>query len=203
MDEGSPGYAGVWHLRYHLRARLFILRDVYHREWNDVKMALGQAGLWWVVLLTSLTFNLCFGPWEGCAWFEKLVSAAVQYFALERVSNPLFQALYPAICRDKGLPEVGGVDHQQAILDEVASSEAWEKKGPHVANKRWFSWCQAHTFHDSVWHSRLLVLLSLGIQLGIYKHHSEVPLWGGPAAGTTTLPEQGQAGLQEDPTAAQ
>eukprot|EP00974_Lingulodinium_polyedra_P096274 9334309-Lingulodinium_polyedra.AAC.1 len=64
----------------------------------------------------------------------------------------------------------------------MASSEAFALKGPRVALRRWFSWVHAMQFHDRVWHTRLAALLSLGMRLGVYKHWSACPVWGGPAA---------------------
>ena len=100
MDEGSPGYAAYWYCAYHLQLRLFLVRDVFHREWNDSMNAIKQAGLWWIILLRSVTFNLCYGPWEGSAWFEKVVVGALELFEQEQVTNPLYSALYGKICGD-------------------------------------------------------------------------------------------------------
>ena len=32
------------------------MRGTYHREWNDTKLAVQRTGLWWVVLLTTISF---------------------------------------------------------------------------------------------------------------------------------------------------
>eukprot|EP00974_Lingulodinium_polyedra_P061487 5933651-Lingulodinium_polyedra.AAC.1 len=84
MDQGSPGYAASWFLSFHLKTRSFFLMDIFHREWNDCAGAIKGSGLWWVVLLTTVTYNLCYGPWEGAAWFEKLRAGALEYFGLEQ-----------------------------------------------------------------------------------------------------------------------
>ena len=75
---------------------------------------------------------------------------------------------------------MGTSKHQAKILEAVANSKAFSKKGPRVVLKRWLSWVYAGNFHDKVWHSRLLVTISLGIQLGIYKDHRDCPLLGRP-----------------------
>ena len=71
-DEASPNLAmGQWML-YKGLLRIVLLRDVFHREWNDCGLALRSVGLWHVVLLTALVHNLTYGPWDGSAWFNKL-----------------------------------------------------------------------------------------------------------------------------------
>eukprot|EP00974_Lingulodinium_polyedra_P085451 8275694-Lingulodinium_polyedra.AAC.1 len=37
QDEGSAAYAPGWYLLYHLKLRLAVVRDPFHREWNDMK----------------------------------------------------------------------------------------------------------------------------------------------------------------------
>ena len=73
LDEGSPGYAMCWYLAYHIKSRVVFVRDILHRVWNDCTLALRQAGLWWVVLLTTVVFNFPFGPWNGAAWWQRLL----------------------------------------------------------------------------------------------------------------------------------
>ena len=40
QDEGSPGYAINWYLMYAGSLMLVTLRDISHREWNDVANAI-------------------------------------------------------------------------------------------------------------------------------------------------------------------
>jgi hypothetical protein len=181
-DKGNTGMAAVWILKSHLDCSFFHFRDIFHREWNDVTLALRRCGLYWTILLSTVVYNLCFGPWEGSAWFEKLKAGAEEYFKKESVARPLFATLYQLICRDRGCPPVGTFEHREAVLKQTASAEGFSKKGPRATLKRWFSWVAATDFHTQEWHSRLCVILSIGLQLGIYKSWRELPLWGGPAA---------------------
>ena len=180
LDEGSPGYAMCWYLAYHIKYRVVFVGDILHREWNDCTLALRQAGLWWVVLLTTVVFNFPFGPWNGAAWWQKLLEGSNEYFSLEQWDNPLFKTMYPHICRDRGEAPVGAPEHMQLILRETADSEAFRKKGEKTALRRWFSWMGASHFHDRVWHARLCVLYSIAMRLGLYRGFEETPLWGGP-----------------------
>ena len=94
----------------------------------------------------------------------------------------LFQELYASICRDTLQEPAGTPAHQRKVLEEFADSEAFMRKGPRVALRRWFSWSQGATFHGRVWNSRLLSILYIGARLGVYKDKSAMPLWGGQGA---------------------
>ena len=72
-----------------------------------------------MVLLTSLTFNLCFGPWEGSAWFEKVKGSAADLLAKEGAHGPLFSALYAPICHDLGIEGEGTWAHKQAVFEQL------------------------------------------------------------------------------------
>ena len=84
MMERAPLATRSWKASFltHLKARVALVRDVFHREWNDCNNALKMSGLWWVLLLTSATFNLCCGPWEG--QFEKIKGGALELFWKQR-----------------------------------------------------------------------------------------------------------------------
>ena len=145
-----------------------------------------------MVLLTSLTFNLCFGPWEGSAWFEKVKGSAADLLAKEGAHGPLFSALYGPICHDLGIEGEGTWAHKQAVLEQLRTGEAFSLKGPRVTLRRWFSWFSAQGFHDRVWHQRLLAILNIALSLGVYSNYSQVPYWGGPLA-TKKRPEAAPA----------
>ena len=182
MDQGSPAFAITWYLEYHLGARFLCVRNAFHREWNDIRGAIRDAGLWWVILLTSLTFNLCYGPCNGSAWFEKLKGGATELLAKQKVADPLFQAFYPSICNDARQTVLGTEAHQAEVLQAMATSEAFALKGHRVTLKRWFSWMDAADFHDRTWHQRLLVITSIGMELGVCKSLQDIPFFGGLSA---------------------
>eukprot|EP00974_Lingulodinium_polyedra_P009016 862223-Lingulodinium_polyedra.AAC.1 len=76
--------------------RVLPLRDVFHREWNDTLNAVKGCGLYWVLVCSTLLYNLPYGPWDGAGWFDQLQEAAGVYWERATVQDPLFQALYPA-----------------------------------------------------------------------------------------------------------
>ena len=67
-DEASSNLALCHWLMWKTQLRMVHMRGPLHREWNDVTDALEKAGLWSVVLLTTVVFNLAYGPWKGSAW---------------------------------------------------------------------------------------------------------------------------------------
>ena len=68
------------------------------------------------------------------------------------------------------------------VLSQLLESKAFLQKGPRVAMRRWFSWVDASVWHDQVWHSRLLAIIYMGLQSGVYKSPDACPLWGGETA---------------------
>ena len=177
LDEGSTAFAICWYMAYSLKLRFAPIRDIFHREWNDIRLALGDTNLWWCILLTTMVFNIPYGPWEGGHWWGKMVGAMAAYVARAGYTSPLFSALYELICKDQNITPSGTTQHRQMIFDSLMTGEAFTQKGPRVALKRWFSWIDSFKFADKCWHSRLLGLIMWGMCAGVYKDFTEVPLW--------------------------
>ena len=100
---------------YCKQMRIMAIRDVFHREWNDVKLALKAAGLWWVVLLTTIAFILPFGAWKGSSWFEQMKEAIADQVARSPHGSILVDELCEGLCRDQG-----ATPHNLCILNTVA-----------------------------------------------------------------------------------
>ena len=49
LDEGSSAFSMTWFLTFASYLRFIAMRDIFHREWNDVRLALGDQKLWWVI----------------------------------------------------------------------------------------------------------------------------------------------------------
>eukprot|EP00974_Lingulodinium_polyedra_P062025 5987892-Lingulodinium_polyedra.AAC.1 len=142
-------------------------------------MALKATDQWWVVLLTSIAFNLPYGPWEGSAWYNRMREAAADLVAKTPSSDFLFSALYGPMCRDAGGEPSQDPAAKLLKLQELCQSEGFLKKGPRTALRRWFSWLQSATWHQQVWHSRLLTLIYAGVACGVYKTLEDCPYWSG------------------------
>ena len=177
LDEGSQGFAMSWLVTFFLRLRFIFMRDPHHREWNDVRGALSDENVWWVILLSTMVFNLAYGPWESGSWWEKLQGSAVGYGQRANWTSPLFSALYESICKDWGMEPSGTKEHRQQVFESSAFGECFSRTGSKVALKRWFSWVDAFKDADNKWHSRLPGLIMFGMSTGLYHDHTEVPLW--------------------------
>ena len=177
LDEGSPGYAKIWFLMYGLPLRVMPMRDVFHREWNDARLGLSESHLWWIVQLTTVCVNLPFGPWDGSAWWEKVVGQAQDFAVRSNEFSPLYLSLYSLICTDLGEEAVGTIDHIRSVFKQMTDRGRFGKKGEKVSSRRWFGWCAGAAYLDKRWHSWLGVIIALGLQKGYYKNYQQVPLW--------------------------
>ena len=169
FDQASTNMSVAMFLLYKVGLRLITIPDVFHRAWNDTMGALKMAHMWHVVTLAAMAFNLPFGPWDGASWFQKLKESAIDFVATSVDGGPLFDAFYTRLCRDRNQAPTGTSEHKRAMLAQLADRRSFLTKGPHVAIRRWFSWFSSATFHDSVWHDRLLAVTALGIKSHTYK----------------------------------
>ena len=118
-----------------------------------------------VLLLGCVIGNLSHGPWQGAAFWRQQQESAQELQATAGPQDPLVQFLLPRIRRDRGIQ----VDEELTVSDVLQglTGEHWFlRKGPRIALTRW------GTFHDCFrellpgWHTRLLVLLHLGLVQG-------------------------------------
>ena len=177
LDEGSPAFSMTWYLLFGRDLRMLPQRDPYHREWNDIKNAVGDNDQWHVILLMTVVFNLPFGPWDGAAWFNKLKDMSDESSQSSSPSDPLFTALYPLLCKDFGFTPEGTPEHRRLVFTKLFEGDAFRVKGVRVSLRRWFGWLQAAHHYLPIWHSRLFAIIAQGQALGIYKHFKDVPLW--------------------------
>ena len=177
LDQGSDGWAAVWWLTFKARLRLVFTFDPFHREHNDILNAIKQAKCWSAVLLTGMVHNLVYGPWDGSKWFQAMKDGAVHYFSHCDIDDPLYEAFYMPILADQGVePDMTNFREQMdEVLDKLPVSGCFEKKGLRTAFRRRFSWFMSHSWHDQYWHTRLMTLCYVGLQLGIYKSLADIP----------------------------
>ena len=177
MDQASNGFAAIWFPNYHLYLRCMATYDPFHREWNDARLAVSDEGLWWVILMSTIVYNMPHGPWESCAFWSKIVDMATDYARRSSWTSQLFKVLYESICNDLSQLATGSVAHMNTIFDSCLETMVFKRKGEKVALRRWFGWVDAAHSFDSVFHSFLLVLICLGMTNGIYKYFQDLPLW--------------------------
>ena len=187
LDEGSPAYSMTWYLMYHEDMRMIAQRDIFHRQWNDVKGATSGSDLWYVVLLMTVVFNLPFGPWEGGTWFSKVKTMSEEMVKSLGPSNALWTSVYELVCKDMSLEALGTLEHKTLVWEMLFHSEAFCVKGKKVSLRRWFGWFDAAHSYLPLWHVRLLALIALGQSLKVYHSYHDVPLW---SSGVTRRPSE-------------
>ena len=75
-------------------------RDIYHREWNDIKLAISNACLWHIVVMLTVVYNKPHGPWDSGAWFNKIRTQAMSSAeAMDSAKPPLSLLQWLDLCR--------------------------------------------------------------------------------------------------------
>ena len=150
------------------RLSMWVLPDPSHRVSNDARNAIAGAGLWHCVAMFRWICNVNYGPFEGCAFWRQQQEAAVKYVkSLKHGSCPLLAKLLPLIAQDRDelhLEHTPG--YKGKIIDVLERGEAWAFKGPKMAMSRWFSFYDCFKYWDKHWHSRLAVLIYMGLKQG-------------------------------------
>ena len=80
------------------------------------------SGLWWLCLLTRIPFNMSYGPWNGSKWWQVTRAGAKEVVAKETFTNPLFQRLYPLLCKDWGEEPTGAAGAATTAPADAAPS---------------------------------------------------------------------------------
>jgi hypothetical protein len=154
--------------------RVIFIKDPSHREWNDVKEALKQAGMWQLVLETTFTWNQPYGPWEGASWFKSHQEAFRQVTMIGKGTQcPVLQFLADRIAADRGQVRAlgeGFSDDSEMLLEE----SDFQNKGRKISLTRWFDWATAAEVNLPRWHSKLYLLLYQAISLGLIRNISEI-----------------------------
>ena len=135
LDEAAPNVSMVGWMLFAKKLRIMFTRDPFHRCWNDVKLALMASGQFWAVLLCRVVFNLPYGPWEGCAWYEKLKAAAADLVDALPLDGPIWEEFYPLICRDFGELALGTPAHKAKIFKQALKEGARAKFERVVLNR--------------------------------------------------------------------
>lgn len=173
LDQGSDGWAALNFASYALHLNVLGLKDPAHRCWNDCCLAMKVCGVWPLMLAFIVVASCDHGPWQDSRWYTESVEAARTYEQLAGPGGcPIFEQLFPKICRDKGLSSEGASEELKAdIFGDIRA--AFAKKLPKVASSRWFAVCDALSVMDELWHSRLAILLYISINGGWMRGHGE------------------------------
>eukprot|EP00974_Lingulodinium_polyedra_P100784 9764019-Lingulodinium_polyedra.AAC.1 len=58
-----------------------MVRDPFHRSWNDAILVLRHRGLWWCGIFVIAAFLVPHGPFDGHGWHGQAKEAAATQWA--------------------------------------------------------------------------------------------------------------------------
>jgi hypothetical protein len=178
-DQGSVGWPFLSWLYQAQGIRGSLHHDDCHRQWNNSRNAIREAGLETALIEAIAAMSCHQGPWHGNAFFCIIRDAGRWYFQTRDVDCPIFLALYPELSKDLGADsgDMGSKEHMQFVFEKASRAHLLHNKGDNVKLGRWYSYvgkCKAFRPSRS---SILLVLLSYGLRKGWWDHISDTPLY--------------------------
>jgi len=184
-DQGAIGWYSWFACFLHLGIRGCNWFDPFHRNWRDAQAALKAAGLWILVLESTVVMNMFSGPWQGDAYFSSLSDAADEWRHSSSAEDPLFKLLYEGIAMDGDEmsslpPDFGDEEHSNMMFESVAAAECFHTKPAKVKLALWFSWLDGACNLVRIWHRLLLVLIYMCVRHGIYEDLSDVQFFPQP-----------------------
>lgn len=166
LDQGPQSYPTNFYMQYVMKMNVFCHYDVSHRLWNDCKDALAECGQWGFVILSIITMNLDFGPFDSCTFFARNQDALKHFVANCDCSHPLFQYFAEDIAKEAKVDIEDGEQWMRDVFDMLPGHPAWARKNQKVGLSRWFGWVDSGKQLLSNWSVRLLVLVWLSIISG-------------------------------------
>jgi len=167
-DQEGAGLSSYFAMAHLFKVKVWPKFDEMHRVHNDIYLGVSLAGLKSTVILCTILFNLSWGPWTNCSWFEQLRDEAATYFKIASPSDPIFQSMLASMQADSdsGSLAACGPDAAELTCDGLCEVSFLRKKGSRVLLSRWASWLKCMREWTPMWHSRSLLLLVYGITHG-------------------------------------
>lgn len=170
-DQGSDGVCSLGFLSRAKRINVSVAWDPSHAVWNDFRGALRWSDLHSFQLLLVVVYNMSYGPWSEARWFHEVRQGLREYLRLTEGAPdrcPLFCFLAEAIACDRQHSAQEGLQQDVMELHEdLRSAACFWQKGDKVSMCRFFGAHRAAKSFDRTWHSRLLGVVFVGLQLGI------------------------------------
>ena len=120
-DEGSDMTCAGAFLKRKAMLCFDELIDFNHGEWNCLKGAVKESGLWSHLLVMAVAANLDHGPYSEDRYYETLRGAWRQYLEVaDPTTCPLFEEMLPGILRDlRQEHRIGEADIERKIWEEL------------------------------------------------------------------------------------
>jgi hypothetical protein len=118
--------------------------DFAHRSTNDMVDTLVKCGLWTIYLMAIVIFNISFGPYGSCAWFQQLVHTAQKMRNALTPNDPLVLRYWPRILVERGHhystdQAKVGEQARQELIDNMDVNGIVSRKGQRCSKKQWWS----------------------------------------------------------------
>ena len=170
-DQEQTQLTGGEHAIMKLKVTGVRLHDYFHRASLDISDAEAKAGLTTVKWVSTLYYNLAYGPWESAAWFRTLQSEAHVLSLRLQPDQVLPLKFWDRVLVDRGHQRqtqddlVGKAARKQWIAD-LAYEATLAMKGIKVKPSHWISWYRAHDKWDPVISSRAMVVAATCVDKG-------------------------------------
>ena len=194
-DEDGAQISLLQGLIYGAFLRMWLFPDPFHRIWNDVKLALQEAGLWADVYERLHCENLPCGPFKTAAWWREMQEVMGHHFRVSSRHNELFKILYPGL--EEEASNAGMVHSPKGTEEAAAEVWTWLKNESKMTRahrvtktKTWFEPLVAMRLGYKVHTAYLYVLCILCKEQGHMPTVADMPVHGGalPPALVEELP---------------
>ena len=180
LDMGSTGWPAK-HAAYcgwHMRGSFGF--DPAHRRHDNLLNAMAAAGLGLMKLECLVVQTFTSGPFHQDGNFRKLEEATREWVDNFDESDPLFQTLYPRICRDMGggrlPPEYGSAAHMAEVFKSLPGIVSQCVYGLNTKMNRWFQLLKRHRTMKQSWSVALAAGMYACIQAGHFRSVHDSPL---------------------------
>ena len=166
-DQGGDGWSAL-HFLLFKRVNLLVVADPSHRCWNDMQLALQDAGAYHICMFTCILLNLDGGPWEGQRWWQELRQGAAEYAQVSSETCKVFSSMIMHLRQDKSLdPAAREEDFTEKSLFH-GLKDSVEHKFQKVYVTRWFQYAVACRLFLQMWTCRFIIVLYVCISMGYF-----------------------------------
>lgn len=170
-DQEQTQLTGGEHALMKLKVTGVRLHDYFHRASLDIGDAEAKAGMMTIKWVSTLFFDVAYGPWESAGWFRTLQSEAHVLSLRLQPDQVLPLKFWDRVLVDRGHQRqtredlVGKVARERWIAN-LASEATMDMRSIKVKPSQWISWYRAQEAWDPVVSSRAMVISATCIDKG-------------------------------------
>jgi hypothetical protein len=179
-DKGPKCFPGLQYLFKKLRLRGSLIADPWHQDWNGLRSAAAEAGLWGICLERCIVHNFPSGPWEGCAAHQSVKGAGKHFFETSDEHNDLFSLVFERLSMAFGdIPmDFGSHRHRKQVWDRCKEAGCMKNKGASVRMGRWYDlFAKESDLEPGHSEVLLLILLYMGMRDNWWTSVMQCPLF--------------------------